>query len=147
MTRNSSRNITRLSERQLDDRNDSPGDLTYGGASSPRADGRSESGRKLATTVYITEEQQSLLKELNRRSRVPIAEYIREGIDLVLEKHRALLPGQLAFGNVEPSEQLPNSKTSAESSKGRSQSSPLVSANSNSESTVVKQPVKQEEEN
>ena len=53
------------------------------------------SPKKLATTVYITEEQQALLKELNRRTRVPIAEFIREGIDLVLEKHRSQLPGQL----------------------------------------------------
>lgn len=51
--------------------------------------------KKLATTVYITEEQQALLKELNRRTRVPVAEFIREGIDLVLERHRAKLPGQL----------------------------------------------------
>lgn len=51
--------------------------------------------KKLATTIYITEEQQRLLKELNRRSKVPIAEYIREGIDLVLDRHRDLLPGQL----------------------------------------------------
>lgn len=51
--------------------------------------------KKLATTVYITEEQQALLKELNRRTRVPVAEFIREGIDLVLERHRAQLPGQL----------------------------------------------------
>ncbi|HRK08875.1 MAG TPA: ribbon-helix-helix domain-containing protein [Pseudobdellovibrionaceae bacterium] len=143
MTRNNSRNLTRLSERPLGDRNESPGDLNYGGSGSPRADGRSESSRKLATTVYITEEQQALLKELNRRSRVPIAEYIREGIDLVLDKHRALLPGQLAFGNVEPSEQLPNSKTSAESSQGRSQSSRPASSTSNIESTAVNK----EEEN
>ncbi len=53
------------------------------------------SPKKLATTVYITAEQQALLKELNRRTRVPIAEFIREGIDLVLEKHRSQLPGQL----------------------------------------------------
>ena len=51
--------------------------------------------KKLATTIYITEQQQQLLKELNKRSKVPIAEYIREGIDLVLDKHRDLLPGQL----------------------------------------------------
>ncbi len=51
--------------------------------------------KKLATTIYITEQQQQLLKELNRRSKVPIAEYIREGIDLVLDKHRDLLPGQM----------------------------------------------------
>jgi hypothetical protein len=61
-------------------------------------------GKKLATTIYITEQQQQLLKELNRRSKVPIAEYIREGIDLVLEKYRHLLPGQMELGD-----QLPDS--------------------------------------
>ena len=53
--------------------------------------------KKLATTIYITESQNQLLKELNRRSKVPVAEYIREGIDLVLNKHRDLLPGQLSL--------------------------------------------------
>lgn len=53
--------------------------------------------KKIATTVYITEDQQQLLKELNRRTRVPIAEFIREGIDLVLEKHAAQLPGQMGL--------------------------------------------------
>ncbi|MCB0384832.1 MAG: ribbon-helix-helix domain-containing protein [Bdellovibrionales bacterium] len=51
--------------------------------------------KKIATTVYITEEQQQLLKELNQRSRVPIAEFIRQGIDLVLYKYQDLLPGQI----------------------------------------------------
>ena len=51
--------------------------------------------RKVTTTVYITEEQQRLLKLLNTRSKVPIAEYIREGIDLVLRQHSELLPGQM----------------------------------------------------
>ncbi len=55
--------------------------------------------KKLATTIYITESQNQLLKELNRRSKVPVAEYIREGIDLVLKKHRDLLPGQLSLDN------------------------------------------------
>jgi hypothetical protein len=53
--------------------------------------------KKIATTVYITEDQQQLLKELNRRTRVPIAEFIREGIDLVLERHAAQLPGQMGL--------------------------------------------------
>lgn len=53
--------------------------------------------KKLATTIYITEQQNLMLKELNRRSKVPIAEYIREGIDMVLERHRDLLPGQMEF--------------------------------------------------
>lgn len=67
--------------------------------------------KKLATTIYITESQQKLLKELNRRSRVPIAEYIREGIDLVLEKYREPLPERTeAFQSSEsPGEVAPNS--------------------------------------
>ncbi len=51
--------------------------------------------KKLATTVYITEQQQTLLKELNLRSKVPVAEFIRQGIDLVILRYRDLLPGQL----------------------------------------------------
>lgn len=54
--------------------------------------------KKQATTIYITEQQQQQLKDLNRRSKVPIAEYIREGIDLVLEKYRDQLPGQMELG-------------------------------------------------
>ena len=56
--------------------------------------------KKLATTIYITENQQQMLKELNRRSKVPIAEFIREGIDLVLDKHRDLLPGQMELDSL-----------------------------------------------
>ncbi len=64
--------------------------------------------KKLATTIYITESQNQLLKELNRRSKVPVAEFIREGIDLVLEKHKDLLPGQLTL-----EEALPTTTTSS----------------------------------
>jgi hypothetical protein len=31
---------------------------------------------------------------------VPVAEYIRQGIDLVLEKYRAALPGQLTLDEL-----------------------------------------------
>jgi hypothetical protein len=44
--------------------------------------------RKVSTTVYITEEQNELLKRLHEETKVPIAEYIRQGIDLILERHR-----------------------------------------------------------
>lgn len=54
--------------------------------------------KKQATTIYITEQQQQKLKDLNKRSKVPIAEYIREGIDLVLEKYKDQLPGQMELG-------------------------------------------------
>lgn len=55
--------------------------------------------KKLSTTVYITPEQDALLKLLHGRTKVPVAEYIRQGIDLVLAKYQAALPGQvdLAF--------------------------------------------------
>jgi ribbon-helix-helix protein len=52
------------------------------------------SRKKISTTVYITEEQNEKLKLLNEKTRVPIAEYIRQGIDLVLEKHKGDLPGE-----------------------------------------------------
>ena len=53
--------------------------------------------KKISTTVYITPEQNERLKLLNRKTKVPVAEYIREGIDLVLERYVHHLPGQLSF--------------------------------------------------
>jgi len=53
--------------------------------------------RKVSTTVYITPEQNELLKLLHDKTKVPVAEYIRQGIDLVLEKERKHLPGQLTL--------------------------------------------------
>lgn len=55
--------------------------------------------KKISTTVYVTLEQSEKLKILNKKTMVPVAEYIREGIDLVLEKHKNLLPGQISFVN------------------------------------------------
>jgi len=56
--------------------------------------------KKVSTTIYITQEQQNLLKNLNERSRVPIAEYIRQGIDLILEQNRHRLPGQMDLSDL-----------------------------------------------
>ena len=56
--------------------------------------------KKISTTIYITPEQSERLKLLNERTKVPVAEYIRQGIDLVLEKYRPALPGQLSLGDV-----------------------------------------------
>jgi hypothetical protein len=58
--------------------------------------------KKVSTTVYITMEQNDSLKVLNQKTKVPIAEYIREGIDMVLEKYRHLLPGQMLLIQDEP---------------------------------------------
>jgi len=52
--------------------------------------------KKISTTVYITPEQNERLKLLHDRTKVPVAEYIRQGIDLVLDKYRgALRPAHL----------------------------------------------------
>lgn len=53
--------------------------------------------KKISTTVYITQEQSEKLKLLHEKTKVPVSEFIREGIDLVLEKHKQLLPGQLSL--------------------------------------------------
>ena len=50
--------------------------------------------KKISTTVYITPEQDARLKALHVRTKVSVAEYIRQGIDLVLEKYRDQLPGE-----------------------------------------------------
>ena len=59
--------------------------------------------KKISTTIYITPEQNELLKLLNQKTKVPVAEYIRQGIDLVLEKYKAQLPGQATFDELESS--------------------------------------------
>jgi predicted DNA-binding protein len=56
--------------------------------------------KKISTTVYITPEQAERLKLLHDRTRVPVAEYIRQGIDMVLEKYRGALPGQLTLEDL-----------------------------------------------
>jgi len=58
--------------------------------------------KKISTTVYITREQDEELKLLHARTKVPVAVYVREGIDLVLRKHAHELPGQLSFEEQSP---------------------------------------------
>jgi hypothetical protein len=53
--------------------------------------------KKISTTIYITAEQNESLKLLHERTKVPVAVYIREGIDLVLERYQSELPGQLTL--------------------------------------------------
>jgi hypothetical protein len=53
------------------------------------------SRKKISTTIYVTPEQAERLRLLHERTKVPVAVYIREGIDLVLRQYGHLLPGQL----------------------------------------------------
>lgn len=52
-------------------------------------------GKKISTTVYITEEQKRKLETLHNKTKVPIAEYIRQGIDLILEANKDKLVEQI----------------------------------------------------
>jgi predicted DNA-binding protein len=58
------------------------------------------SRKKISTTVYITPEQDALLKQLNAKTKVPVAEYIRQGIELVLDKYKDHLPGQQSLFEI-----------------------------------------------
>lgn len=53
--------------------------------------------KKISTTIYITPEQSERLKQLHDKTKVPVAEYIRQGIDWVLEQQKHQLPGQLTL--------------------------------------------------
>ena len=55
------------------------------------------SRRKVATTVYITREQDQVLKLLAERTGTSAAQYIREGIDLIIARNREHLPQQLSL--------------------------------------------------
>ncbi len=55
------------------------------------------SRKKISTTIYITPEQADRLKLLHDRTKVPIAVYIREGIDMMLKHYEHMLPGQMSL--------------------------------------------------
>lgn len=60
------------------------------------------SRKKISTTVYITPEQNERLHLLHNRTKVPVAVYIREGIDLVLKRYEHALPGQMNLTDAPP---------------------------------------------
>lgn len=60
------------------------------------------SRKKISTTVYITPEQNERLHLLHSRTKVPVAVYIREGIDLVLKRYEHALPGQMSLTEAPP---------------------------------------------
>jgi predicted DNA-binding protein len=50
--------------------------------------------KKMTTTVYLELEQLERLKVLSAHTKVPMAEYVRQGVDLVMKKYSSELPGQ-----------------------------------------------------
>jgi hypothetical protein len=57
--------------------------------------------KKIATTVYLTEDQIEKLRTLSDYTKVPMAEYIRQGIDMSLEKNGDSIPGQLSLLDID----------------------------------------------
>lgn len=55
--------------------------------------------RLLSTTVYLDADQVEKLRQLSAATKVPQAEWVRQGIDLVLDRHehpvaRVISPGE-----------------------------------------------------
>lgn len=68
--------------------------------------------RKVATTIYITSEQDRLLKLLSQATGMPMAELIRHGIDHVIERYKDRLPTQLGLFPEAPADGGPNDRRS-----------------------------------
>ncbi len=88
------------------------------------------SRKKISTTIYVTPEQSEKLKLLHERTKVPVAVYIREGIDLVLRQYGNLLPGQLPL-DAQPARE-PRAQAYARTG-GNSPAATTSSANGESE--------------
>jgi len=59
--------------------------------------------KKISTTVYLDPEQDRLLKLLNQKTKVPVAEYIRQGIDMLLRSRNDVLADRNQVIQVGPS--------------------------------------------
>ena len=53
--------------------------------------------RKVATTIYITADQDRTLKLLSQATGLPMAELIRQGIDHIIDRYQDRLPTQLGL--------------------------------------------------
>lgn len=63
--------------------------------------------KKVATTIYITSDQDRLLKLLSQSTGMPMAELIRQGIDHILDTYKDRLPTQLGLFGEPLSERPP----------------------------------------
>lgn len=44
--------------------------------------------KKISTTIYLEAEQLDALKALSAKTKVPMAEYVRQALDLIIEKNK-----------------------------------------------------------
>ncbi|MFB3084255.1 MAG: ribbon-helix-helix domain-containing protein [Gammaproteobacteria bacterium] len=54
--------------------------------------------RRITMTVYVDPDQKATLDRLSKVTRVPSAEYVREGIDIVLTKYKKHLRWAVTHG-------------------------------------------------
>ena len=80
------------------------------------------SRKKISTTIYVTPEQSEKLRLLHERTKVPVAVYIREGIDLVLRQYNHLLPGQLPLAAPHEGVETPPPPSTADAKPERAAS-------------------------
>lgn len=75
--------------------------------------------KKVSTTIYITVEQEAALKALSERTKVPVAEFIRQGIDMMLAQQSEALPAQLSLWYPSPpgAQELAGAEESGESTE------------------------------
>jgi predicted DNA-binding protein len=52
----------------------------------------SQKGRQAQTSIYLPLETLKRLQDLSKRTRIPMAVYLREAVDDLLEKHDAPRP-------------------------------------------------------
>ena len=48
-------------------------------------------GSKILRSIYLDLDQIKKIKELSEKTRVPQAVYIREGLDLIIQKYKSLI--------------------------------------------------------
>jgi predicted DNA-binding protein len=49
------------------------------------------SSKKVITTIYLNPDQKEKLRRLSAKTRVPISEFIREGVDHVLKRYQSIM--------------------------------------------------------
>jgi len=55
------------------------------------------SRKMISTTIYMSQEQELKLKELSKRTKVPVSVYIRDGIDMILSDNKSVFDRQVSF--------------------------------------------------
>lgn len=55
--------------------------------------------RKVARTIYINDDQLEALKRLSEKTKVPQSVYVREALDMLLDKYSEQLKFQFAEGS------------------------------------------------